>query len=190
VTDPPRWVYLVVSAAPPVLWIEELVVALTARGWSVCVIATPTAASWIDLDALATATGCLTQVHPRQPREQESLPRADAVVAAPMTFNSINKWAAGASDTLALGLLNELLCAEVPIVAAPCVKAVLREHPAYADSVARLASAGVAMLDPDAVKARGEEGLATFDWAQILSALDECVIRGERRLPRTADHPG
>jgi hypothetical protein len=47
---------VVVSAAPPVLWIEELVVALNASGWSVCVIATPTAASWIDLDALATAT--------------------------------------------------------------------------------------------------------------------------------------
>ena len=189
-TDPPRWVYVVVSAAPPVLWIEELVVALTANGWSVCVIATPTAASWIDLDALATTTGCLTQVHPRQPREQESLPRADAVVAAPMTFNSINKWAAGASDTLALGLLNELLCTEVPIVAAPCVKAVLREHPAYADSVARLTSAGVSMLDPDAVKARGEEGLATFDWAQILSALDECVPGVGDWLPRAADDPG
>ena len=45
-SDPPPWVYLVVSAAPPVLWIDELVVALTAKRWSVCVIATPTAASW------------------------------------------------------------------------------------------------------------------------------------------------
>jgi phosphopantothenoylcysteine decarboxylase len=190
VTESPRCVYLVVSAAPPVLWIEELVVALAAKGWSVCVIATPTAASWIDLDALAATTGCLTQVHPRQPREQESLPRADAVVAAPMTFNSINKWAAGSSDTLALGLLNELLCTDVPIVAAPCVKAVLREHPAYADSVARLMSAGVSMLDPDAVKARGEPGLATFDWLQILSALDECVARVGGQLPHPDDDPG
>jgi phosphopantothenoylcysteine decarboxylase len=177
VSDPPRWLYLVVSAAPPMLWIEEPVVMLTAKGWSVCVIATPTAASWIDLDALAATTGCLTQVHPRRPREQDSLPRADAVVAAPTTFNSINKWAARSSDTLGLGLLNELLCTEVPIVAVPCVKAVLREHPAYADSVARLTSAGVAMLDPDAVKARGEEGPATFDWLPILSALDERVPR-------------
>jgi phosphopantothenoylcysteine decarboxylase len=189
VTDPPRWVYVVVSAAPPVLWIEELVVALNAKRWSVCVIATPTAASWIDLDALAATTGCLTQVHPRQPREQESLPRADAVVAAPMTFNSINKWAAGSSDTLALGLLNELLCTDVPIVAAPCVKAVLREHPAYAESVARLTSAGVSMLDPDAVKARGEPGLATFDWLQILSALDECVARLGGQPPHPNDDP-
>jgi phosphopantothenoylcysteine decarboxylase len=87
-------------------------------------------------------------------------------------------------------LLNELLCTDVPIVAAPCVKAVLREHPAYADSVARLTSAGVSMLDPDAVKTRGEPGLATFDWLQILSALDSCVARVGGQLPRPDDDPG
>jgi phosphopantothenoylcysteine decarboxylase len=178
VIDRERWVYLVVSAAPPVLRIEELVVALTDAGWSVCVIATPMAASWIDLDALATATGCVTQVHPGPPREQESLPRADAVVAAPMTFNSINKWAAGCSDTLALGVLNELLCTEVPIVAAPCVKASLRKHPAYQESVGRLTRAGVAMLDPDEVKVSVGDGLATFDWPQILSALHDAGSPG------------
>jgi len=147
--------------------------ALAANGWSVCVIATPTAASWIDLDALAAATGCSTQVHARSPRQQESLPRADAVVAAPITFNSINKWAAGTSDTFALSVLNEMLGTEVPIVAAPCVKTVLRTHPAYDESVARLTIAGVSMMDPDAVTVRAEDGLATFDWPQILSALDE-----------------
>jgi phosphopantothenoylcysteine synthetase/decarboxylase len=172
-------VYLVVSAAPPVLRIEELVTALAGEGWSVCLIATPTAASWIDLDALAARTGCLTQVHARSPREQESLPRADAVVVAPITFNSINKWAAGTSDTLALGVLNEMLGTGVPIVAAPCVKAVLRTHPAYEESVARLTSTGVSMMNPDAVTVRAEDGLATFDWPQILAALDD--VRFARR---------
>jgi phosphopantothenoylcysteine synthetase/decarboxylase len=174
-TDAPRWVYLVVSAAPPVLRIEELVVALAEDGWSVCVIATPTAASWIDLDLLADRTGCLTQVHARSPREQESLPRADAVAAAPITFNSINKWAAGTSDTFALGVLNEMLGTDVPIVAAPCVKTVLRKHPAYHASVARLTRAGVSMIDPDAVTMQAEDELATFDWPQILSTLRDVL---------------
>jgi flavoprotein len=184
VTDAPRWVYLVVSAAPPVLRIEELVVALGADGWSVCVIATPTAASWIDLDALADRTGCLTQVRARSPRQQESLPRAGAVVVAPITFNSINKWAAGTSDTLALGVLNEMLGTDVPIVAVPCVKAVLRTHPAYDESVARLTRAGVSMMDPDAVTVRAEDGLATFDWSQILAALND--VRSSRRSSTVA----
>ncbi|MCA1678452.1 MAG: flavoprotein [Actinobacteria bacterium] len=173
-TDAPRrWVYLVVSAAPPVLRIEELVAALATNRWSVCVIATPTAASWIDLDTLAGTTGCLTQTHARSPREQESLPRADAVLAAPITFNSINKWAGGSSDTLALGVLNEMLGTDVPILVAPCVKNELRRHPAYDESVARLTNAGVSVMDPDVVTVRAEDGLATFDWPQILSALDD-----------------
>jgi phosphopantothenoylcysteine synthetase/decarboxylase len=37
------------------------------------------------------------------------LPRADAVAIAPATFNTINKWVAGISDTFALGLLNEAI---------------------------------------------------------------------------------
>ncbi|EHR48404.1 phosphopantothenoylcysteine synthetase/decarboxylase [Saccharomonospora marina XMU15] len=168
----PRWIYLVTSAAPPVLRLEDFIPALYADGWAVCVIATPTAATWIDLDALAATTGCLTRVHPRPPRQQEeSLPRAEAVLVAPVTFNSINKWASGTSDTLALGVLNEMLGAGVPIIAAPCVKPVLRQHPAYADSIARLANAGVVLLDPDAITRRAEDGLATFDWSQIIAAL-------------------
>jgi phosphopantothenoylcysteine decarboxylase len=178
-----RWLYLVTSAAPPVLRIEEFVTALHAEDWSACVIATPTAASWIDLDAVAAATGCLTRVHARPPRQQEeSLPRAEAVVAAPVTFNSLNKWAAGFSDTLALGVLNEMLGTGVPIIAAPCVKPVLRQHPAYPRSIARLTNAGVIVLDPDAVTICAEDGLATFDWPQITAALHDSTEVGPYSL--------
>ncbi|WP_158851142.1 flavoprotein [Saccharothrix deserti] len=164
-------VYLVVTGAPPVLRIDEFVTLLSKQGWRVSLIATPTAASWIDLDALAAEAGCLARVTARPPGEQDSLPTADLVIAAPLTFNSLNKWAAGISDCVALGVLNELLGAEIPIIAAPCVKALLRKHPAYADSVERLTQCGVVMLDPDAVTTRAEDGLATFDWTQILSAV-------------------
>lgn len=171
-----RWLYLVASAAPPVLRIEEFITALQAEGWATCLIATPTAASWIDLDAVSGQTGCLTRVHPRPPQQQEeSLPRAEAVVAAPVTFNSLNKWAAGFSDTLALGVLNEILGTGVPIVAAPCVKSVLRQHPAYEPSLLRLRSAGVNVLDPDAITIRAADGLATFKWEQIAAALRDAT---------------
>jgi hypothetical protein len=114
VSDAARWLYVVAAAAPPVLQLEEFVTELHRRDWKTCVIATPTAASWIDLGSLSVATGCLTRVHASLPGQQESLPRAEAVVAAPITFNSINKWAAGISDTVALGMLNEMLGVEVP----------------------------------------------------------------------------
>lgn len=101
--------------------------------------------------------------------------RVAAVVAAPLTFNSINKWAAGISDSLALGVLNEMLGAAVPIVAAPCVKPLLRKHPAYRESVTRLTNAGVSILDPDTVTTRADDGLATFDWPQIEEALAQSL---------------
>ena len=176
-THSARCLYLVVTAAPPLLRIEQFITALHAEEWTVVMIATPTAATWIDLDALAAETGCLTRVHARPPREGESLPRADAVIAAPLTFNSINKWAAGINDTLALGILNEMVGTDVPILAVPCVKTVLRKHPAYGESLQRLTSVGVSVMDSDAVTVRAEDGLATFVWPEVTSALNDLSTR-------------
>lgn len=164
-------VYVVAAAAPPVLELGDLLDRLMASGWTPCVILTPTAASWVDVDALAELTGHAVRVHPRLPHEQDPLPTATAVIAAPLTFNTINKWAHGTSDTLALGLLNELLGQDVPIVAAPVVKAALRSHPAYAPSIAALAAAGVRLLDPDVVTVRREDGTVTVDWGLIVQQL-------------------
>jgi phosphopantothenoylcysteine synthetase/decarboxylase len=71
------------------------------------------------------------------------LPVADALVVAPATFNTINKWAAGMSDTFALGILNEALGLILPIVASPYAKPALAAHPAFARSLATLSEAGV-----------------------------------------------
>ena len=65
-----------------------------------------------------------------------------------------------------------MLGLDVPITVAPCVKATLRKHPAYAESVNRLSHAGAAFLDPDVVTFRGEDGLAAFDWRLIIEAVD------------------
>jgi flavoprotein len=51
------------------------------------------------------------------------LPPPDAIVVAPATFNTINKWAAGISDTLVLGLLTEAIGKRLPVVALPFVNA-------------------------------------------------------------------
>lgn len=54
-----------------------------------------------------------------------------------------HEWAAGISDTLALGLLNEALGASVPVEARPYVNEALAAHPAYQASLAMLADHGV-----------------------------------------------
>jgi len=151
-TEPPV-LYLVVCAAGPAEHIDELVDLLIADGWRVCMIVSPTAAPWLDRAALQNKTGYLVRVEWRMPGDPEPHPPADVVLAAPLTFNTVTKWALGINDTLALGVLNESLGAGLPIIAFPHTKAELAAHPAYAGHLAVLRAAGVVVavgkpLDP------------------------------------------
>lgn len=170
-----RSLYVVASAAPPVQYLDPFLDLLEGKGWSTSLILTPTAATWVDADQLGARVAGRLRVEPRTPQDPDPLPRADAVVAVPVTFNTLNKWASGISDTLALGLLNEALGLDLPVVAAPVVKAALRKHPAYDASVAMLQHAGVTIIDPDAVTIRRDDGTVTSDWAMILDRLEDAA---------------
>lgn len=161
--------YLVGCAAPPVRHVGELVTLLHRAGWRVCVILTPQAARWVDGAALAAQTGHPVRHEHRMPDDQDSLPRADAVAMAPATFNTINKWAAGISDTFALGILNEAIGLGLPILLAPYVKPSLAAHPAFELSLDRLAACGVHVLR-DAIRRPPEQGSPGFDWSPVLDA--------------------
>src|SRR5215211_1403562 len=115
--------YLIVCGAPPARDSGRLVQLAQAEGWEVCVIATPSARSFIDPTALQAATGHPVRSQYKQPDEADVLPPPDAIVVAPATFNTINKWAAGISDTLALGLLTEAIGKRLAVVALPFVNA-------------------------------------------------------------------
>jgi phosphopantothenoylcysteine decarboxylase len=152
---------LVACAAPPVLRIGELIELLQEDGWTVCLTATPTAATWIDREALARQTGYPVRVEWRKPGDPEPHPPATAVVAAPATFNIINKWALGINDTLALGILNEALGANIPVYVYPNVKAELAAHPRYERHLQLLREAEVTVT-PFPV---------TVNWALVVQPL-------------------
>ncbi|WP_307871715.1 flavoprotein [Micromonospora sp. U21] len=136
--------HLVACAAPPVLRITELIELLQEDGWTVCLTATPTAASWIDRDELGRQTGYPVRVEWRMPGDPEPHPPGTAVAVVPATFNVINKWAQGINDTLALGILNEALGdANIPVYAFPNVKAQLAAHPSYDQHLRLLRETGV-----------------------------------------------
>ncbi|MGH2482134.1 MAG: flavoprotein, partial [Ktedonobacteraceae bacterium] len=84
----------------------------------------------------------------KHPDEPDVLPRADAIVVFPATFNTINKWALGISDTLVVGLLSEYTGLKMPIVAVPCFirGGGLDTNPAFARSVHLLREAGVCII--------------------------------------------
>jgi flavoprotein len=65
--------------------------------------------SFVDAPKLEAATGYPMRSDYMQPSDPDVLPAPNAIVVAPAIFNTINKWAAGISDTLALGLLTEAI---------------------------------------------------------------------------------
>jgi phosphopantothenoylcysteine synthetase/decarboxylase len=94
-----------------------------------------------------------------------------------MTFNTANKWALGIADTQPLSLLAESLGAGIRMVAVPFVNESLSRHPAWSESLARLADAGVRLLDPNPAEpgalrsGTGPDVAGRFDPARILGAL-------------------
>lgn len=174
--DSGRVLYLVVCAAPPAQAIDELVGLLQERGWKVCLIATPRAATWIDVAALEEQTGSPVRYEPRLPREADSLPRADAIVVVPATFNTINKWAAGISDTFALGLLNEAIGLQLPVTVAPYAKATLAAHPAFGESLRKLAQWGVRVLPNEVIRHPRDHDVEaghSFAWRAVAEGLTD-----------------
>ncbi len=139
--------------------IDGLTIAAQQSGWDVCIIATPKALNFIDKVALEELTGRPVRHDYKRPEEPDLFPQADAIIAFPTTFNTINKWAAGISDTLALGLLNEYTGRRKLVLAVPCVTngSGLDSHPAFARSLSLLREYGVRVLyDPETYHPRNE----------------------------------
>lgn len=83
----------------------------------VCVVASPDGRGFIDVDMLEERTGHPVRSYYKKPGTPDVLPPTDAMIAAPLTCNSMAKWAAGISDTLPLGLLVEAVGKGLPVAA-------------------------------------------------------------------------
>ena len=140
--------YNIVCASSSAPLAENFVKEAQEQGWLVCVITTPEGTKFFDLPRLAELTGYPVRSEYKRPEEPDILPRADAIVVFPATFNTINKWALGISDTLATGILCEYTGLKMPIVAVPCFRTGggLDMHPAFQRSVRMLRRYGVCVL--------------------------------------------
>lgn len=112
-------------------------------------------------------TGELVRSDYRMPGTAKGLPQADAVLACPLTFNSVNKFAHGHADNFAIGLLCEMVGYGVPVTVVPHCKPQLASHPAFVASIATLRGMGVTVLfDPQAPY---ERRLPT--WHEVVDSL-------------------
>jgi hypothetical protein len=163
---------LVVCAAGIAAGVSKLITAAQERDWEVGVIATPVATGgFFDVAAVEAQTGRPVRSAWRTPADPRPFPAPDAVVVAPATFNTVNKWAAGISDTLALGILCEAYGMGIPTAVLPYLNSAQAAHPAYRRSLDWLREMGVLIgsYEPHRPKAGG--GADRFRWEEAVELL-------------------
>jgi len=105
--------------------------------------------------------------------------RADLILVAPSTANTIGKAAAAIDDTPVTTLLTTAIGAGIPIVIAPAMHASMYNHPIVVENVEKLRSIGIEVLMP-----RIEEGKAKIPGTR------EIVDAVVRRLSGPRDYEG
>ncbi len=171
-----RELSVVVCGAPPASGVGALVRLAQQRSWTVRVVPTPDALSFVDAAELETMTGNKVEVGYRSPSDPRP-PRPDALIVAPATFNTMNKCALGITDTHALGVIAEAIGRQVPVVMVPWVNAPLAAREPFRRSVAALRDERVCTLlrgeDP-AAEPFGAENSETsdFPWQRALDMIE------------------
>jgi phosphopantothenoylcysteine synthetase/decarboxylase len=169
-----RVLYLVISGAPAPEGLPSLVAMLQDVGWRVVVFSTPTGTRFADLGELERLTGEPVRWEYRMPGTGSRTAPADLVLACPLSFNSVNKFAHGHADNFAVGLLCEMAGYGVPVVVVPHCKPQLASHPAFGASLETLRGMGVRVLfDPAAPY---EARLPS--WAVVTAVLPAATAQG------------
>jgi phosphopantothenoylcysteine synthetase/decarboxylase len=169
--------YAIACGSPAARDVGRLVSLAQGNGWDVCVVTTPDGRKFIDVAAVAQQTGHAVRSFYKNPGDPDVLPAADAIVVAPATVNTVNKWSAGIADTLALGLLVEGQGRGLPIVAVPFTNAAMARHPAFLESIDRLRRWGIGVIFGEDVlplhpPGQGERVVDGFPWQLALDALE------------------
>lgn len=169
--------YLVISGAPAPGGLPSLVMMLQSAGWRVVVFSTPMGTRFTDVAELERLTGEPVRWEYRMPGTGTQTPAADVVLACPLSFNSVNKFAHGHADNFAVGLLCEMVGYGVQVIVVPHCKPQLAAHPAFGSSLETLRDMGVQVLyDPDAPY---EARLPS--WAEVTAALPAVAVREVKR---------
>ena len=142
-------------------------------------IATPTAVGFFDTDAVEELTGRPVRSQHRGPNTSRS-PKADAVIVAPASFNTINKLAAGIADNYALDVLNETIGLGVPVTILPFVNSAYAGRAPFRRSVAALQEEGVRVLMGESgfvphPAGQGSDAFDRFPWEAALEHVEERI---------------
>lgn len=172
--------YLFGSAAPPVFDVARVIEDAQRRGFDVCLGLTPTAARWLgdQLPALHALTGHPVRSEYKLPGEPDVWPKADVILVAPATFNTVNAWALGLTHDFVVGVVAEGIGKGIPMVAMPCVNAAYVVHRQFERSVAELRDMGVDVLYGEGGFVPNQPGSGKpreYPWHLALDAAERAV---------------
>lgn len=159
--------YIVTCGAPPAAHVTDLIRRVRSQWQHIGLIASRQAIKFIDAPLIEALTGYPVRSEYKQPGTPDMLPKADMIVAVPVTFNTMNKWALGIGDTLASSILCEYLGRKTPIIAVPWPNADLANHPAYVRNVQVLLDCGVHIIHEREKQSSSE----TISWDEIVMAI-------------------
>jgi phosphopantothenoylcysteine decarboxylase/phosphopantothenate--cysteine ligase len=185
----------------------ELVRLATAAGHSVRVIQTPASLNFVGRATFEGVTGAPVLVEEFEPdpargafpgdeasdhspiSHLELVGRADVVVVAPASANTLAKLAAGLADNL---LTTAALANTAPLVLAPAMNSRMYEHPATTANLELLRSRGARVVDPGSgrLASRGEWGVGRLaEPPEILAAI-EAALAGSDTAGAGSDTTG
>jgi phosphopantothenoylcysteine decarboxylase / phosphopantothenate---cysteine ligase len=152
---------------------------LIRHGAEVRAVMSPDAVGIVTPEAIAFATGTPPILRLTGQVEHVALMgpgegRADLLLLAPATANTISKIAQGIDDTAVTSFASIALGGGVPVLIAPAMHAHMGQNPAIRENLARLRSWGAEIITPQA--AEGEEKLASPE--ELAAAVLHRLARG------------
>ncbi|WP_394296962.1 bifunctional phosphopantothenoylcysteine decarboxylase/phosphopantothenate--cysteine ligase CoaBC [Methanosarcina siciliae] len=155
--------------------VVELARELIRNGAEVHAVMTEAARHILHPDALHYATGnpVITELGGRVEHVEFCgfKGRADLLLIAPATANTIGKIAYGIDDTTVTSFATTALGSDVPLMVVPAMHESMYRHPAVVENVAKLKGWGVSMVGP-----KFAEGIAK------IASNEEIVLEVERAL--------
>ncbi|MDD1674947.1 MAG: bifunctional phosphopantothenoylcysteine decarboxylase/phosphopantothenate--cysteine ligase CoaBC, partial [Methanomicrobiales archaeon] len=170
-----KQVILAVTGSIAAVESVRLAHALRRKGAVVQGVMSPAACGILHPDALTFATG--SDVITRCSGHVEHVlwcgekGRADLLLIAPCTANTLGKVACGIDDTCVTTFATTAIGSGIPVLIAPAMHAAMYRHPAVAKNLETLATWGIGVIPP-----RIEEGKAK------IADIDTIILHAERAL--------
>jgi phosphopantothenoylcysteine decarboxylase / phosphopantothenate---cysteine ligase len=183
----------------------ELVRLATAAGHAVRVIQTPASLNFVGRATFEGVTGAPVLVEEFEPdpargafpgdpapdhdpiAHLELVARADVLVVAPASANTLAKLAGGLADNL---VTSAALANVAPLVLAPAMNSRMYEHSATRANLELLRSRGAHIVDPGSgrLASKGEWGVGRLaEPAEILAAAEAALAGGAAYTPHSLD---